>query len=185
MHDAPHRCLSRPTPAKTLDIHSSRWPVERFTLQLVNRPFVNITAAEPMRTDEIQAATKRNPMPVGGLPAAFGERHQRRLAVEIPRLPSRVRCPTHAPGWGCAHQSRKEQILASARHETVTLNFSRPRRPAPLATEECGIILLRPAFRPRGGILRVGSCRAPAAQRRSCAHRCHRELAILRLARLR
>jgi hypothetical protein len=38
--------------------------------------------------------------------------------------------------------------------------------------EECGILLLH------GGIFGAGNCQAPAARRRSCAHRCHSELAI-------
>jgi hypothetical protein len=65
------------------------------------------------------------------------------------------------------------------RHETVTLNFCRSTSLRLVASEECGILLLR------GGIFDSGNCQAPAARRRSCAHRCHSELAILRLARLR
>src|SRR5262245_22023521 len=51
--DAPHRCLFRPTPAKTLDSLVAL-AAERFTLQLGI-----VAAAEPTRADDIQAATKR------------------------------------------------------------------------------------------------------------------------------
>ena len=49
-----------------------------------------------------------------------------------------------------------------------------------VASEECGILFIASWL-----YSVAGNCQAPAARRRSCAHRCHRELAILRLARLR
>src|SRR5262249_30354009 len=77
-----------------------------------------------------------------------------------------------------------QQILASASTDVSPASMpdcvtSRDCHIQFFAVEECGILLLR------GGIFSAVNCQAPAARRQSCAHRCHRELAIPRLARLR
>ena len=80
----------------------------------------------------------------------------------------------------CLSVCRQTICTTSRDHETVTPSFA-VTFPRLLAGEECGIIL----FYYAPALDSVEVFFAPAARRRSCAHRCHCELAIPRLARLR
>src|SRR5436190_7549665 len=95
MHDAPQRCLSRPTPAKTPDslvALACNW----FTLTMgIVKP---LKSGSPMPDERFEEPALGSP-PGGEDSAAC-----RRAGVVLLMLLA----------WRCAHQSSKEQILASA-----------------------------------------------------------------------
>src|SRR4029453_13329201 len=237
MHDAPQRCLSRPTPAKTPDsLVALAW--NWFTLWmgidllLTLRP-LNLRGGDDRGETPCRPKDLKKPA-VESLPAAFCENFEhcgisaiiaarredpaayRRACVALLMLladarTNRVRNKFwRAPrAISVGHQQvRRPQALAtrisyyyagwmekggrpgrfSARPYNATrLSHSISRGPRPVVlypVRNAAFFYCVPALL-RGGIFGAGNCQAPAARRRPCAHRCHSELAILRLARLR
>ena len=159
-----------------------------------NRSFVNVTAAEPTRVGRLKPRQSGNPCrpkrleepAVGSRPAAFCE-----------NLPLLV-----LPGWGARTNRVRNKFGRAPR--AISVGHQQVQRPQVLATRispdriasrDChtqSFAVVAPASRSQLGMWHsfiasglYSAEVAPAAQHRLCAHRCHGELAILRLARLR
>ena len=134
--------------------------------------------ARARRTGNIARARRRGDRGGGSSSRCSVARHRLRArgACAVAENPVRFCLSVCRPTIRTTSRDNVTKLL----HSAFAVAF-----PRLLTGEECGIILLRPSFRLCGGIFRAGNCQAPAARRRSCAHRCHCELAIPRLARLR